>query len=486
MPGFTNLACRWSEPCFLQITFTETWRGTAMLGILDVFTPRTDQIEVGHVMEALCQELFPLWAGVHVDPGEFLAAQDALRTFMLDSLASFRSGPNPTLPVRDFQKVALATVLDRGPENVAFYYGLVRDTDGHHSLRLRAHTLRHAAGPRLWFEQRLSTRLPPERLVAAAAQVLAKLPKRFEPAVWLDQLGRYSYWVVEPTVPASPAATWSGHKPVSFVIGPPGLPWASVFERSEIRGTVRRDDLIVVTTQKKDGEPGRIFLKCAQGLGEVVESGLLQGQCLEYQEGRFLSGLAEFRPASKKYDAAAFRGTLTTWKLLVADLQPHFPDVEIVPDFVRPTGECEYKVFEAGKVVWSTPWAEPEFLRLVAGTGDCAVVYPWLRGSPAFNPVSIPVFPQPGAENSVTIRRRRVRFSERAGFASVLQRVAIDRAGGSIDVLLTTLERPCLARRCFRAAQLIGAFGHDWQSLDVLHLHLLASQAMKSVVLGAS
>ena len=69
-------------------------------------------------------------------------------------------------------------------------------------------------------------------------------------------------------------------------------------------------------------------------------------------------------------------------------------------------------------------------------------------------------------------------------FASVIERVAVDRSGGSVEVILTTLERPCLARRCFRDAELIGAIGHDWQSLDLFHLHLLACRAMKSAVLA--
>jgi hypothetical protein len=58
------------------------------------------------------------------------------------------------------------------------------------------------------------------------------------------------------------------------------------------------------------------------------------------------------------------------------------------------------------------------------------------------------------------------------------------RPGGIVEVLLTTIERPCVARRAFREADLLGAFGYGWQSLDVLHLHPVASRAMKSAVLG--
>ena len=244
---FTNFVCRWLEPCFLRVSFTETWRDTPVTAVLDVFSPRTDAIEVGYVIQALAKELRPLWDGV-AHAGDFLHAQEQLRNFMVGSLASFRAGSNPPISLRDFQKVSLAKVLDSGPELVAFYYALVPDTNGRNSLRLRAHTLRHAEGSPLWFEQRMSVRLPPERLVAAAAQVLSKLPKRFEPAIWLSQLAHYSPWAVEQTVPANPQVPWTGQKPVSFIIGPPGLPWASVFERSEIRGTIRRDDWIVVTT----------------------------------------------------------------------------------------------------------------------------------------------------------------------------------------------------------------------------------------------
>jgi hypothetical protein len=450
--------------------------------VLDVFSPRTDAIEVGYVIQALAKELRPLWDGV-AHAGDFLHAQEQLRNFMVGSLASFRAGSNPPISLRDFQKVSLAKVLDSGPELVAFYYALVPDTNGRNSLRLRAHTLRHAEGSPLWFEQRMSVRLPPERLVAAAAQVLSKLPKRFEPAIWLSQLAHYSPWAVEQTVPANPQVPWTGQKPVSFIIGPPGLPWASVFERSEIRGTIRRDDWIVVTTQRKDREPGRIFLKCVEGLGELVELGFLQGRRLEYQEGSFLLGLAEFRPTFQGHDPNSCFGTLTTWKLALEELQSYFPGMEIVPDLVRPTGECEYKVFPPGKVIRSTQWPEPDFLRVVDLAGDCAVIYPWSRGWPELEPVSVPLFPRPDAENSVTIRRNRVRFPDKAGFASVIQRVAVDRAGGSVEVLLTTLERRCLAKRSFRDAELVGAFGQDWQSLDVLHLHLLASRAMSSAVL---
>jgi hypothetical protein len=66
----------------------------------------------------------------------------------------------------------------------------------------------------------------------------------------------------------------------------------------------------------------------------------------------------------------------------------------------------------------------------------------------------------------------------------VVQRVAVDRVHGSVEVLLTTVERRCLTKRSFRDAELVGAFGQDWDRLDVLHLHLLASRAMKSAVLG--
>jgi len=67
-----------------------------MTTLLDFFTPRTDQIEVGQVLEALDWELFRLWrADVQVDPGEFEAAPETLRTFMLAPLTSFRAASQP-------------------------------------------------------------------------------------------------------------------------------------------------------------------------------------------------------------------------------------------------------------------------------------------------------------------------------------------------------------------------------------------------------
>jgi hypothetical protein len=84
------------------------------------------------------------------------------------------------------------------------------------------------------------------------------------------------------------------------------------------------------------------------------------------------------------------------------------------------------------------------------------------------------VFHRPDAENSVTPGRNRVRFSDKAGVASVVQCVVVDRAGGHVEALRGFLVRkpgfdsPC-ATLAWRLSWLLSPFVPPRQEKGAFH-----------------
>jgi hypothetical protein len=478
MAGFEKISCDWSEPCFLNYSVKECWGDNWFTLPLDVFSTRPAAEDVDYSIAEL--EHLISGAGVPVPWEELIPARTALRASMIEALEECRQRLD--LVSRPFVKTTLAKVLDLGPDAVAFYVAFTRDADGHSRTRMRAHTFRHVDGERLWFEYRLPILLRPERVLATAQELLAKLPRRFDRDLWLSKMGQFSSWAVETITPADPGASWSGRKAVSFVVGLPTHRWASVFERKAILGIERRGDWVVVATKHRDRDSGRVFLKCAPGQAPVVEEDVLGGRRLEFKEGKDLLGLAEFSPAFERRTESADFGQVFTWKVLGEELMPFlpFPHAKCVPDEVSLDGRRIYAVVPSTRVPFLHPgYPEAGCLRLVPFEEDFVLVYPW----EVWEGRKVPLPRRLGALNSVTTRRGRARFQDMTAAATLLQRVAVDDASGEIDIIVKAVEQNCSFRRVLSPVEARGAFGEGWRNLDVLGLHLAVHSVVKSVVL---
>ena len=474
MPGFKKLSCDWSEPCFAEYLVEEQWSGNCFRLPFDVFSRRPAEEDA----DRMISEVERLVRDAHVDAPwqEYYPGLRALRASMVDALVETRAALD--LACRPFAKATLAKVLDQGPQNVALYFAAIRDSDGFAQIRLRAHTLRYVSAPRLWFEHRLPSMLREERMLAAARELLAKLPRRFDREVWLSKVREFSDWAFKVTCPADPDASWSERKAVSFVIGAAGDRWASVFARDELRDIRRQGDWVTVTTKPEKRDYGRIVLKCAPTAAARVEQDLVNGSRLQFEEGKDILGLAEFWAIGE--EDVPWSGTLSVWKLAVADVCAFAPVSGAVcePEKVFTDGRRNYGIYTPDptpSVFVHPELVEPGELRLIAIHEGSALIYPFRE----WDAVKIRLPLLDGAENSVTATRRRVRVDGRSQTATVVQRIAVDRKQKEVDVFLKAIECDRVYARQFSRVEARGAFGDCWSSLDVLEMHLAVYNIVK-------
>jgi hypothetical protein len=317
-----------------------------------------------------------------------------------------------------------------------------------------------------------------ERMLAAARELLAKLPRRFDREVWLSKMREFSDWAFKVTCPADPDARWSERKAVSFVIGAAGDRWASVFARDELRDIRRQGDWVTVTTKPEKRDYGRIVLKCAPTAAARVEQDLVNGSRLQFEEGKDILGLAEFWAIGE--EDVAWSGTLSVWKLAVADVCAFAPVSGAVcePEKVFTDGRRNYGIYtpDPTPAVFVHPeLVEPGELRLIAIHEGSALIYPFRE----WDAVKIRLPLLDGAEISVTATRRRVRVDGRTKTATVVQRIAVDRTQEEVDVFLKAIECDRVYARRFSRVEARGAFGDRWSSFDVLELHLAVYNIVK-------
>lgn len=504
MSGFSDLTWQWSEPSDLEFSFTERWSGSRCSLYLDAFSRLSDSECVKCLLEQVETKVIEA-GGLDGDHfSELIEASKELGAFVRNVLYSFRSGPRWELRRSDFKRMPLRDVLKLGRDNVAFYFALDRDRYRSLHLSLRAHTRRGVDTPLLWFEKVLPADVSCERGLVAAAGILKSMTSLNdgERHRWLDELSKLSAWVVDATMPTDPTLGWTRQKKISFVVGSANCLSASVFKRSEIRKIVVNCDWIIVTVEREpricsgsyysslmhDSRRGQIYLKCAAGRAFEIEETLLNGSRLAFYEGVDIVGLAEFEADTRDNVWQNRCGKLVLWRLALRDLRGFFPwpEIEVTPGAIEFSGRLFYKVFLTGKVEAELVNVRKDSLDFVWLDGDHVTIYPWVpaRRSGRSERVDVLVRPDPFAENTVTVNRRIAQLgTKRRAGATVVQRVAVNRASEYVDVFITTAEFGGSATKRYCAENLTRLFGADWRNLDAPHFHLLASHALKNAVL---
>jgi hypothetical protein len=494
MLTFSDFKCRWCNPCYLEFSAFDLLTQATWTLKLDVLTKALAQ-EIKLILSELATDIAESRSGITVDYFQVKKDFDEIGDLMRKEISKYRDLKSGCFKREYYTRTTLAEVLAQGFSGVALYSAYEPNSYGSRSFKIRAHTLPTSPGQHLWFESRVHHQVEQEQFLMQVCGLLQKIPKKhgIDLKAWMQCFTAYEPWAKEHLMLKAPNTTWEQQVPIVFVVGPDTEPLAGcTVKRDSVNEFKRVGDLLMVfATESKWGENQRFFIKARPGKVQALEKQLATGQRSEFKVGDDISGIAVFIP--ERWNTQMRVGSLALWHFPVKELLQPFvaQDMELAPTMILNDGCCYYDVFKRGAVAYQDIILSTDrlhYLPCVAETTGFTDHRP--KKLKEWKYVEMRTYRIEGWDNSLTAWRGRAKLADDQLSAApyrmaalLLQRLAIDRDKGKVDVRLGIAGHTAFVSRKLERESISEIFGPDWREKDILMLHLAAKAFMQKQVM---